>query len=166
MTDVGAERRNGEGNPVAAAKHDHGCAVGASVEVLGDRWTLLILREAFAGTRRFEAFRERLGIARNILSGRLRQMVHAGIFERRLYQSHPDRYEYRLTEKGADLYNLVLALRRWGGRWLTGDLPTLVHEKCGHAVEPTLSCPECEEPIGPGDLVRVLSTEVRADAAS
>ncbi len=89
-----------------------------SLEVLGDRWTLLILRESFAGTRRFEGFRENLGIARNILSGRLRHLVREGIFERRLYQSHPDRYEYRLTEKGSDLADVLGSFRRWGDRWM------------------------------------------------
>jgi DNA-binding HxlR family transcriptional regulator len=89
-----------------------------SLEVLGDRWTLLILREAFSGTMRFEGFRENLGIARNILSGRLRHLVREGIFERRLYQSHPDRYEYRLTEKGSDLADVLGSFRRWGDRWM------------------------------------------------
>lgn len=96
---------------------NHPSAVAASLRQVGDRWTLLILQEAFAGTQRFEAFRENLGIARNILAGRLRQMVADGIFDRRLYQSRPERYEYRLTEKGADLLGLMVALRRWGERW-------------------------------------------------
>jgi len=93
-------------------------AISKSLEVLGDRWTLLILREAFGGTSRFEGFRENLGIARNILSGRLRHLVREGIFERRLYQSHPDRYEYRLTDKGNDLADVLGSFRRWGDRWM------------------------------------------------
>ncbi len=101
---------------MSPSQHDS-YPVAASLRQVGDRWTLLILREAFAGTRRFESFRENLGIARNILAGRLRQMVADGIFDRRLYQSRPDRYEYRLTEKGADLLGLMVALRQWGERW-------------------------------------------------
>jgi DNA-binding HxlR family transcriptional regulator len=103
------------GNP---AREAHESSVVKSLDVLGDRWTLLILREAFAGIRRFEGFRENLGIARNILSGRLRHLVREGIFERRLYQSHPDRYEYRLTEKGNDLADVLGSFRRWGERWM------------------------------------------------
>ncbi len=101
---------------MSPSQHDS-YPVAASLRQVGDRWTLLILREAFAGTRRFESFRENLGIARNILAGRLRQMVADGIFDRHLYQSRPDRYEYRLTEKGADLLGLMVALRQWGQRW-------------------------------------------------
>jgi DNA-binding HxlR family transcriptional regulator len=136
---------------------DGSCAVSASLKVVGDRWTLLILRDAFSGTRRFEAFRENLGIARNILSGRLRSLVAAGIFERQLYQSHPDRYEYRLTEKGRDLHTLILALRAWGKRWLTNEASTLIHEGCGHVIEPALVCPECSEAIAASDLSRELT---------
>jgi DNA-binding HxlR family transcriptional regulator len=143
-----------EEDGVAAEKP---CAVAASLKVLGDRWTLLILRDAFSGTRRFEAFRENLGIARNILSGRLRSLVEAGIFERHLYQSHPDRYEYRLTEKGRDLHTLILSLRAWGKRWITHEASTLIHQGCGHVVEPTMICPECSEAIAPNDLSRELA---------
>ncbi len=94
------------------------CAVSKSLEVVGDRWTLLLLLRASEGTNRFEGFREQLGIARNILSGRLRHMVEEGLFERVRYQTRPDRYEYRLTPKARDLADVLSSFRRWGDRWL------------------------------------------------
>jgi DNA-binding HxlR family transcriptional regulator len=136
---------------------------------VGDRWTLLILRDAFAGTCRFEAFRDRLGIARNILSGRLRTLVREGIFERRQYQTPPDRYEYKLTSKGTDLFSVVLALRRWGKRWLTGedgDQLRIVHVACGQEVEPTLTCSHCNRPIEEGDAASVLALDATESAAA
>jgi DNA-binding HxlR family transcriptional regulator len=141
---------------------DSSCPLTRSLHLLGDRWTLLILREAFAGTRRFEGFRERLGIARNILSGRLRVLVEGGIFERTLYQVHPNRYEYRLTERGVDLYELLVSLRRWGERWLMdGDPPArpLVHEKCGTECNAVHVCSECGAEISPSDLTQLLRSE-------
>lgn len=97
------------------------CAVSRSLDVVGDRWTLLLLLRASEGTHRFEGFRENLGIARNILSGRLRHMVDEGLFDRIRYQTHPDRYEYRLTPKGRDLADVLSSFRRWGDRWLGGN---------------------------------------------
>jgi DNA-binding HxlR family transcriptional regulator len=97
------------------------CAVSKSLEVVGDRWTLLLLLRASEGIHRFEGFRESLGIARNILSGRLRHMVEEGLFERVRYQTHPDRYEYRLMQKGLDLAGVLSSFRRWGDRWLSSN---------------------------------------------
>jgi DNA-binding HxlR family transcriptional regulator len=134
-------------------------AAGRSLDVLGDRWTLRILLEAFGGTRRFEEFRGGLGIARNILAGRLRALVDQGILERHLYQSRPDRYEYRLSEKGGDLYETFLALWRWGSRWVDheGQGGTVAHGKCGRETAPAVSCPECKEPFAIDDLEAALS---------
>jgi DNA-binding HxlR family transcriptional regulator len=138
---------------------DAGCPLERSLAVLGDGWTLMIMREAFSGTRRFEGFRERLGIARNILSGRLQTLVTDGLLERALYQHHPDRYEYRLTEKGIDLYDALIALRRWGARWLGGDggpERVLVHEKCGQPCNTISVCTTCGAEVAPTDLSRLL----------
>src|SRR5947208_17096798 len=97
------------------------CTIAQSLEVVGERWTLLVLRESFLGTRRFEDFHERLGIARNILTNRLERLVREGILERRLYRERPQRFEYRLTPKGLDLYEVILALKKWGDRWTTWE---------------------------------------------
>src|SRR5918996_1506648 len=99
---------------------DLNCSVAKTIEVIGERWTLLVVREVFLGTRRFEDFRRRLGMARKILTDRLDGLVEAGILERRLYQERPERFEYRLTEKGRDFYPVILSIKKWGDRWEVG----------------------------------------------
>src|SRR5215831_18369237 len=94
------------------------CAIAAALSVVGDRWTLLILRDAFLGVRRFEDFRSRLGTTRHRLADRLRKLVEHGVLERVPYDERPPRFEYRLTEKGRDLYPVVVSLTRWGDRWM------------------------------------------------
>src|SRR5919202_3706947 len=96
------------------------CSVGRAMEILGERWTMLIMRESFYGVRRFSDMQRNLGIARNILSTRLQNLVNAGIFERRLYQEEPERYEYRLTPAGRGLYPSIVTLLRWGDEHLQG----------------------------------------------
>jgi DNA-binding HxlR family transcriptional regulator len=129
----------------------HDCSIAASLSFVGDRWTLLILRDAFRGVRRFGDFCADLGIARNILADRLEKLVDAGIFAKVKYQDRPVRYEYRLTEKGRDLSPALVALMRWGDRWaLEGDPPTLlVHDACGSELEQLLRCPECGVEVTP-----------------
>jgi DNA-binding HxlR family transcriptional regulator len=95
------------------------CGVARSLEIVGERWTLLIVRDAFLGMRRFEEFQEDLGIARNVLTDRLNRLVDEEIFERVLYSERPERYEYRLTKKGRDLSLALTALRQWGEEYLT-----------------------------------------------
>ena len=95
------------------------CSVGRAMEILGERWTMLIMREAFYGVRRFSDMQRNLGIARNILSTRLQTLVRAGILERRRYQAEPERFEYRLTRAGRDLYPAVIAIMRWGDEHLS-----------------------------------------------
>src|SRR4051794_38710597 len=97
------------------------CSIARTVAVLGERWTLVILREAFTRRRRFEDMQRDLGIARNILADRLQTLVGEGILERRAYQERPRRYEYRLTEKGRDLYPVLIALMQWGDRYTAGE---------------------------------------------
>ena len=130
---------------------DMNCTIARSLEVVGERWTLLVLRETFLGTRRFEDFRERLGIARNILTDRLERLVGEGILERRQYQERPPRFEYRLTPKGIDLYEVILALKKWGDRWSVGEegrLPLLLrHNACGQVFDMEAACPHCHEAI-------------------
>ena len=95
------------------------CGVARSLEIVGERWTLLIVRDAFLGMRRFEEFQEDLGIARNVLTDRLNRLVDEDIFERVLYSERPERYEYKLTKKGRDLSLALTALRQWGDEYLT-----------------------------------------------
>ncbi|MDX6470321.1 MAG: hypothetical protein QOF75_2124 [Gaiellaceae bacterium] len=101
------------------------CGVARALELVGERWTLLIVRDAFLGMRRFEEFQEDLGIARNVLTDRLNRLVDEGIFERVLYSERPERHEYKLTRKGRDLSLALTALRQWGDEYLT-DTPARV----------------------------------------
>lgn len=126
------------------------CAIGAALEHLGDRWTLLVLRESFFGVRRFEELHRNTGAARNILTDRLKRLVDAGILRREPYSEHPPRDEYRLTEKGLDLYPVIVSLASWGARWgelELGPAVQLQHTTCGAIVQPRLTCPECGEPV-------------------
>jgi DNA-binding HxlR family transcriptional regulator len=120
------------------------------MDLLGDWWTPLVLREAFYGIRRFDEFQLELGIARNTLSERLRRLVDEGLLEKQAYQSEPVRYEYVLTEKGADFWSVLLAMSRWGDRWLaTEDGPPVVvhHTRCDHDTEVKVVCEHCGEPV-------------------
>jgi DNA-binding HxlR family transcriptional regulator len=129
------------------------CSVARTWSVIGERWTVLILREAFRGTRRFDGFRERLQLGRGLLSDRLNVLVDEGIFERVRYQERPERYEYRLTDKGLELYPVLLALMRWGDRYKVDTPPVrLVHKSCGAPARPQMTCTNCSEPIGYYDL--------------
>ncbi|MDX2171120.1 MAG: helix-turn-helix domain-containing protein [Deltaproteobacteria bacterium] len=131
------------------------CSVARTLSVIGDRWTLLVLRDAFLRTRRFEDFQRQLGVTRHLLADRLRKLVDAGILEKVRYQEKPARYEYRLTEKGRDLHPVIVSLLRWGDRWMVDDAGpplTLLHRQCGHAMQPTLVCDHCREPVGPRDV--------------
>src|SRR3990170_422450 len=126
------------------------CSVAQTLEIIGERWTMLVLREAFLGTRRFEDFQHNIGCARNILSDRLQKLVGNGILERRRYQDRPPRFEYRLTEKGIDLYPTLVALMRWGDRYVVGQRgPAIVleHKACGHETTPELVCSHCGERV-------------------
>lgn len=135
------------------------CSVARTLSVIGDRWTLLVLRDSFLRTRRFEDFQRQLGVTRHLLADRLRKLVAAGILEKVRYQEKPARYEYRLTEKGRDLHPVILSLLGWGDRWMAGDDGpplVLVHKACGHPIKPSLVCPDCGEPIGPRDVTPEL----------
>lgn len=115
------------------------CSVARSLELVGDRWTLLIVRDALRGVRRFEDFRAGLGIAHNVLSDRLSRLTDTGVLQRRLYQRRPDRYEYHLTQMGRDLWPVVMSLLLWGDRYLANDGPPLQtrHRGCGRPITET-----------------------------
>jgi DNA-binding HxlR family transcriptional regulator len=127
------------------------CSVARTVAVIGDRWTLLVLRDCFLGIRRFDAFEERLGITRHLLADRLRKLVAHGVLRKALYHERPRRYEYRLTEKGIDLHPIIMAIVHWGDVHLAGKggRPLLHrHKGCGHLFDPVTTCSECREPVG------------------
>lgn len=138
------------------------CSIARALDIVGEWWTPLILRDVFRGIRRFEELQTSLGIARNILSDRLSTLVEGGVLERRRYQEHPARYEYRLTDMGRDYYRVLLALKQWGDRWLAedeGPPVTLIHASCGHEVTPVLACSHCGEPITARDVKSPSSTD-------
>ncbi len=125
--------------------YDIDCSVARTLEHIGERWTFMVLRDAFYGVRRFDDFQESLGIARNILTKRLTKLVDAGIMRKERYQEHPPRYEYRLTEKGRDLVPILTSLLAWGDKWETGnELPVrLIHTTCGSVMRTQAVCSEC-----------------------
>jgi DNA-binding HxlR family transcriptional regulator len=132
---------------------DMTCPIARSLDVVGEWWTLLIIRDALAGATRFDEFRK-TGIADNILSARLELLVREGILERRAYQEHPPRHEYLLTEKGRDLLPVIVALAKWGSSWTDapGDPPRLIHTRCGSEVGLDFHCPTCGEAVAPGEI--------------
>ena len=122
------------------------CSVASTLEVVGERWSLLIVRDVFIGLRRFDEIQANLGVARNVLQTRLRRLVEHGVLERRLYQERPRRYEYRLTEKGLDLWPTLVALLKWGDRYAApaaGPPVLLEHRGCGGAVDEHRICEAC-----------------------
>jgi DNA-binding HxlR family transcriptional regulator len=134
---------------------DMNCSVAQALEVVGEWWTLLIVRDAFLGVSRFEDFHQRLGISRNILADRLDGLVDHGVMERRAYSEHPLRHDYVLTGKGRDLWRVVAALRQWGDRWVTGrgrEPVVTVHDGCGKRTVPEAHCSKCGERLKGGDL--------------
>jgi DNA-binding HxlR family transcriptional regulator len=135
------------------------CSIARSLELIGERWTLLIIRDAFLGIRRFDEFQHSLGVARNVLQSRLERLVEAGILERVRYQERPERFEYQLTEMGIDLWPVVVSLLHWGDKHLAPDGPPLViqHRGCGGRVNDRRICDECGELLGPRDVKPVRS---------
>lgn len=122
------------------------CPIAGTLELIGDRWTLLVIREAFLGARRFADFQERLGIARTVLSDRLGRLTEEGIFARVRYQERPERFEYRLTEKGLDLWPVLHALMHWGDRHVMtdGERPMILrHRDCGGEIDDRRLCARC-----------------------
>jgi DNA-binding HxlR family transcriptional regulator len=141
------------------------CSIARAMEILGERWTFLILREAFYGVRRFSDMQRNLGIARNILSARLQTLVRAGILERRRYQEEPERFEYRLTTAGRALYPAIITIMRWGDEHLIdGEAPVALVHSCGHEADPVVVCSHCRETLHPHDVTPVARDEPAAAA--
>ncbi|MFI5778103.1 winged helix-turn-helix transcriptional regulator [Nocardia sp. NPDC051570] len=126
------------------------CSIARTMDLLGDWWTPLVLREAFYGIRRFDEFQQELGIARKTLSERLRRLVEADLLEKRIYETTPIRYEYLLTDSGRDFFHVLLAMTAWGDRWLSGEggVPVIAHHTtCGHDAEAKVVCSHCDQPM-------------------
>jgi len=131
------------------------CSIARSLEVIGEWWTLLIVRDAFLGVTRFDDFRERLGIARNVLASRLDTLVEGGVLERRPYDEPRGRYDYVLTRKGRALWPTMVMLRQWGDEWMTGEGNeplVLTHEGCGEHVRGVVHCEHCGERMAAADI--------------
>ena len=137
---------------------DQVCSIARSLEVIGDRWTLLIVRDAFFGIRRFQDFEEGLGIPKKVLAERLERLVDEGIFERRQYQERPPRHEYVLTDKGRGLWRVLAHLLMWGDQHYVaeGGPPRILrHRRCGGRLDFTLRCKKCGAEIKDGRDVNV-----------
>ena len=134
---------------------DDQCSIARPLSVLGDRWTMIVLRQAFRGIRRFDEFQSSLGISRPLLADRLALLTEAGILERRPYLSDQrPRHEYRLTKKGLDLYPVLMALRDWGDRYMAPDGPFALyrHRGCGGSAEIRHVCSDCGQDLSAHDV--------------
>ena len=130
------------------------CSIARTLGVIGDRWTFLVIRDAFLGVRRFDDFQRSLGCARNVLAERLNRLVEAGILRRKRYQDHPPRYEYRLTRKGVDLWPVTVSLLKWGDRYLAeaGPPRLILHKDCDGEIDERLHCSRCGAELGVTDV--------------
>jgi DNA-binding HxlR family transcriptional regulator len=158
-------RRNRRSSDPAVLDRGRPSMVAQTLKVIGDRWSFMVIREAFFGVRQFDQLQSKLGIASNILTDRLNRLVSEGIFDRRKYQDLPERFEYRLTDKGKDLYAPLIAMLRWGDRWLARDEPPLIltHRDCGNDFEPTVACDHCRLPLRASDMSYKLNYHPKGD---
>jgi DNA-binding HxlR family transcriptional regulator len=133
---------------------DMSCSVAQCLEVVGEWWTMLVVRDLFLRVRRFDEIQQRLGISRNVLAERLDQLVANGIVDKRPYQENPVRYDYVLTEKGRALWPVLTAMREWGDQWAAPQGPPaeLLHKPCGHRVHSVPTCSHCGEALELHDL--------------
>jgi DNA-binding HxlR family transcriptional regulator len=130
------------------------CSIARTLELVGERWTFLVLRDVFLGVRRFDAIQRKLGVARNVLSARLERLVAEEILEKVPYSERPLRHEYRLTDKGLDLWPVIVELLRWGDRHAAPHGPPIVirHKGCGGELGERRICARCGEPLGARDV--------------
>jgi DNA-binding HxlR family transcriptional regulator len=131
------------------------CSVAGTLALVGERWTLLVIRELMMGVHRFDDLQQDLGIARNVLQDRLQRLIDSELVFRRAYQDRPPRYEYRLTEPGLDLWPVIVGLMRWGDlhlAWPDGPPVTLEHRGCGGSLDGHLCCERCGARLGPRDV--------------
>lgn len=137
------------------------CPVARSLSILGDRWTLLIIRNAFMQTKRFDDFHKQLGMTRHLLVERLNRLIEHDIMVKVPYQDVPKRFEYTLTERGKALYPVILSLTQWGNLWMNDEqqhpVVTYVHKKCGHEIQPIMACLCCGETLTERNLIPKLT---------
>jgi DNA-binding HxlR family transcriptional regulator len=133
---------------------DLNCSIAKPLAFLGERWALLVIRDVSLGRRRFDEIQDSLGVATNVLSQRLATLTEEGILERRRYSEHPERFEYRLTEKGRELMPMLWALMRWGDRWTAADGAPMetVHDDCGEVFQLVPTCSSCGAELVPGHV--------------
>jgi len=134
---------------------DMSCSIARTLEVAGEPWSPLILRNVWVGLTRFDQIQRDLGISRKVLAERLKWLVEQDVLERQAYSERPPRYEYRLTEKGFELVDVLLAITAWGDRWTAGDVgpPALLrHRNCGELTHAELRCAHCFEPLHASDV--------------
>lgn len=135
------------------------CSIARALAVVGDRWTMLILRNAFMGIRRFDDFHANLGVTRHLLSDRLKRLVEEGVLKKVPYEDRQQRFEYRLTEKGRDFYPILLGLIQWGDKWMDQGLGApldYIHQDCGKKFTPVMVCSECKEPVHARNVMPVI----------
>ena len=134
------------------------CSIARTLDIVGEKWALLAIREVFLGDRRFDEMVRRTGAPRDTLAARLRTLVAAGVLEKRQYSEHPARSEYHLTKAGRDLYPVIATLMRWGDTYLAGDdgPPLVLEHTCGHQLVAQLTCQACGEPLESGQA-RIVS---------
>jgi len=130
------------------------CSVARTLEIVGEKWALLAVREVFLGNRRFDEMIRRTGAPRDTMTARLKTLVAAGVLERRPVSEHPPRFEYRLTQAGLDLYPVIVSLMQWGDRYLlNGEAPPMVlTHHCGHELGAVTSCSSCGEVVVASDV--------------
>jgi DNA-binding HxlR family transcriptional regulator len=146
---------------MAAPAQPRICSIARTLEVVGEKWALLAVREVFLGNRRFDEMVRRTGAPRDTMTARLRTLVEAGILQRRQYSDHPPRFEYHLTSAGRDLYPVILTLLRWGDEHLAGDdgPPMILEHHGDHRLVPEVTCQECGEVVDPRQVVRTPQHE-------
>ena len=139
---------------VAVSAQPRACSIARTLDIVGEKWALLAVREAFLGNRTFDEMVRRTGAPRDTLAARLRTLVGAGILERRQYCEHPARFEYHLTAAGRDLYPVIVTLMRWGDQYLAGDdgPPLVLQHRCGHQVQAEVVCQACGERLEARDV--------------
>ena len=143
------------------------CSIAKSLELIGERWTMLIVREVFLGNRRFDEMAARLDIARNVLTARLTRLVDEGVLTKVRYQERPERFEYRLTEKGIDLWPVIVSLLQFGDRYYAPDGPpmVLIHKDCGGPVDEHRTCDTCGQRLTARDVTARPGPGARLAAA-
>ncbi|MFG2369636.1 winged helix-turn-helix transcriptional regulator [Streptomyces mirabilis] len=138
------------------------CSLATALGILGERWTLLAVREITYGVHRFARIAAYIGVSRDMLADRLRKLESAGVIERRQYSEHPSRYEYHLTEAGQELLPVLLALREWGDKWADDEPDTELRHSCGHPLSVVRTCRHCGEPVARGSLHMAAAAGVTA----